>query len=160
LTQSNRIYFPGAGGKLFFRDDVDSASGNVQTAVFYGAPTYTVAQSQFDGTVFINTPLTVDAQGNVFFGFWVTGTNAANLVSGIARIGADGTGKWIAASVAANDAAISKVATNSAPALSPDGAILYVAVNTTFAAGNQTGYLLALNSATLAPTARAPLIDP
>src|SRR5215831_13356853 len=36
LTQGGRVYFPGAGGKLFFRDDVDSASGNPQTAVFYG----------------------------------------------------------------------------------------------------------------------------
>jgi hypothetical protein len=48
------------------------------------------------------------------------------------------------------------VAMNSAPALSADGAILYVAVSN--AQGN--GYLLALDSATLAPVRRVTLMDP
>ena len=37
LTPGNRVYFPGAGGKLFFRDNVDAADGTVQSVVFYGA---------------------------------------------------------------------------------------------------------------------------
>ena len=45
---------------------------------------------------------------------------------------------------------------NSAPALSIDGATLYVAVSN--AAGR--GYLLPLDSATLAPVARVALLDP
>ena len=28
LTQTNRVYMPGAGGKLYYRDDVDAASGS------------------------------------------------------------------------------------------------------------------------------------
>ena len=31
LTTTNRVYAPGAGGKLLYRDDADNASGTVQT---------------------------------------------------------------------------------------------------------------------------------
>ncbi len=54
--------------------------------------------------MFINTPLTADAQGNIFFGFQVTGANPAGLVSGIARVAPDGTGIWVGAAAAAGDA--------------------------------------------------------
>ena len=53
------------------------------------------------------------------------------------------------------------MATNSAPALSPDLGTLYVAVNANPASGTvQGGYLLALDSTTLALRNRALLIDP
>jgi len=161
LTRTNRLYAPGAGGKLLLRDNPDSASGTLQTAVFYGFAAYAAAPATYDAQVFINTPLTTDTAGNVYFGFIATGATPAGLTSGIARIGADGIGSWIAASTAAGDAAIAKVATNSAPALSNDGSTLYVAVNTAPAAGTvQTGYLLALDSTTLAPKSKAVLNDP
>jgi hypothetical protein len=161
LTAGNRVYAPGAGGKLFFRDDADSAAGATATAVFYGADVYAAARAAFDATIIINTPLTVDAQGNVYFGFIATGANPAGLTSGIARIGADGRGVWVGASAASGNPAFAKVATNSAPALSPDLRTLYVAVNTNPAAGvRPTGALLALDSATLATRATASLRDP
>ena len=115
----------------------------------------------YDATVFINTPLTVDAQGNVFFGFKVTGANAAGLVSGIARVDANGNGIWTPASTAAADGTIDKVAMNSAPALSPDAKTLYVAVNTAQVAGQvQAGHLVALDSTTLARKSSVLLLDP
>lgn len=161
LTRGGRVYAPGAGGKLLFRDNVDSASGALQNVVFYGAGVYDDAKAVFDAAVRINTPLTVDSRGNIFFGFIVNGANPANLVSGIARVGADGRGTWVSASAAANDAAIAKVATNSAPALSLDLNTLYVAVNTLPVGGAlSTGYLLALDSTTLATRARVRLTDP
>jgi hypothetical protein len=156
LTPSGRMYAPGAGGKVFYRDNVDSATGTMQTAVFYGMSVYAGAQTELNNTVMISTPITVDADGNAWFGFFVTGTNSAGLSSGVARLAPSGAGIWQAASALANDPAIDRVAMNSAPALSNDGATLYIAVST---AGGR-GYLLALDSATLAPLARVALVDP
>ena len=161
LNAANRLHAPGAGGKLLVRDNADAAMGAVGKLVFYGAAAYDAAPAAFDASVFINTPITIDAAGNVFFGFIVTGPNPAGLTSGIARIGADGAGSWVSATIAAGDAAITKPATNSAPAVSPDQATLYVAVNSAVVAGTvQGGYLLALDSRTLAVKGRVALLDP
>ena len=161
LTVGNRLYAPGAGGKLVMRDDADSPASVPQVAVFYGAGAYSAASSAFDASVFINTPLTVDANGNVFFGFIANAGNPAGLASGVARIDANGVGSWVSAAAAAGDAGIEKMAMNSAPALSADLATLYVAVNTAAVAGRiQTGYLLALDSSTLAVKAKVALLDP
>src|SRR5512139_570237 len=112
----SRVYIPGAGGKLFYRDGVDSATGTMQTAVFYGAGVYTGAKAELDSAVMISTPITLDAAGNAWFGFFVTGTNSAGLVSGGGRVAPDGTGTWRAASVLANDPAMDWVSMNSASA--------------------------------------------
>jgi hypothetical protein len=161
LNANNRLYAPGAGGKLLLRDNADSAQGTIQNAVFYGANFYNAAPATYDANVAINTPLTIDSKGNVFFGFIVTGPTPLNLISGIARIGADGSNTWISAAAAAGDAAIAKPAMNSAPALSPDGSTLYVAVNTAQIPRTiQTGYLLALDSTSLAAKNKTVLIDP
>lgn len=160
LTPQNRVYMPGSGGKIFYRDNPDSTSGTLQTLVFYGASTYSSASANFDSNVFINTPITSDAAGNIFFGFLVNGTNPAGLTSGIARIGADGTGTWVAANVAANQTGAVSTAMNSAPAISNDTKTLYVAVKTIPASGTSVGYLLALDSTTLATKSRVALNDP
>jgi hypothetical protein len=161
LNADNRLYAPGAGGKLLVRDNADAAQGAIQTAVFYGATNYAAASAVFDANICINTPLTIDAQGNVFFGFTATGENPANLVSGLARVGADGVGSWVSAAAIAGDASIAKVAMNSAPALSPDARTLYVALNTARVAGVvQSGYLVALDAATLAVKNKIALLDP
>jgi hypothetical protein len=156
LSTAGRLYAPAGGGKLLLRDAPDAGGAPMRSAVFYGAQAYDAATATYDASVTINTPLTVDAQGNAFFGFEVTGANPAGLVSGIARMGADGGGTWLGASAAGGDPSITEVATNSAPALSTDLRTLYIAVKT----DNGSGYLLALDSQTLAPRATAPLIDP
>jgi len=160
ITATDRMVAPRSGGRLMFRDAVDTVPGAVQTVVFYGDAAYAMAPAVFDNAVRINTPLTPDAAGNVFFGFIVSAANPAGLVSGIARVGADGSGAWIAASAAASDPSIGQVAMNSAPALSPDGSRLYVAVNTPASGTRQTGYLLVLDSTTLAMLGRIALVDP
>jgi hypothetical protein len=161
LTPQGRLYAPGAGGKLLMRPDADSAAGTFAAQLFYGAAAYDANPAAFDSTVFINTPLTADAQGNIFFGFHVTGANPAGLVSGIARVTPNGTGTWVAAATAASDATIQKPAMNCGPALSIDGSTVYIAVNTASTPGvTQGGYLLALDSTTLATRARVALMDP
>ena len=161
LTAANRLYLPGAGGSLLYRDNVDAEAGAIQSVVFYGTEVYNAAKSLYDSTIVINTPITVDAQGNAYFGFIATGANPAGLRSGIARIGADGKGSWIGAETAANDATIGRAAMNAGPALSPDAKTLYAVVTTDVPlTDHPSGYLVALDSASLAPKGRAPLLDP
>ena len=163
LTRSNRVYAAGSGGKVYYRDNADSASSTTQTAVFYGAAVYTQSQAALDASVFINTPITADAAGNIYFGFIANPGNPANLASGVARIGADGTTTWAGATARSGDSTVTKAATNSAPALSSDGKTLYVAVDgdsTGNTNNGYTGYLLALDSSTLALKSKVALIDP
>lgn len=151
-----RLYFPAGGGTIVLRQNPDSATGPEGRLVFYGLANYQANPAGFNSSVYIDTPLTTDASGNVYFGFVVNGTSPlAGLQSGIARISATGQGTWIAVTAAAADPAMTEVPYNCAPALSWDGATLYVAVSN----GN-AGYLVALNSTTLAPVARVLLIDP
>jgi hypothetical protein len=154
LTATNRLYYAGAGGTVYYTDNPD-ATGTPATGhlAFYRIANY---HHNLDSLVYIDTPLTADSAGNIYFGFLVTGPNVLNLESGIARIDAQGNGTWIAAHTAAGDDTITKTAMNSAPALSNDGKLLYVAVKRGQSAG---GYLLALDSTTLAPVAKVPLRD-
>jgi autotransporter-associated beta strand protein len=158
VTPTGRLYFAGAGGTVYYCDSPD-ANGATTTGqlAFYGIGNYTHAG--FDSSVFINTPITADSAGNIYFGFMVTGSNPLNLTSGLARMAPDGTGSWVAASTAANDSGITKVVHNCAPALSNDQSTVYVAVSNGNGTGFGTGYLLALDSTTLATKARANLLD-
>jgi hypothetical protein len=161
LTQANRVYWPGAGGKLFFRDNADAAEGAVQSIAFYGNAAYDAARATYDASVIINTPLTVDSRGNVYFGFVVTGATPLGLASGFARVAADGSATWVAASTAAGNPQIVKPAMNSAPALSNDLSTLYV-VATNFPAPPEHpwGVLMALDAQTLATRSAVTLRDP
>ena len=160
MTPAGRIVAPAAGGRLLVRESADVNAGTDFVA-FMGAAAYAQNPASFNGTVFVDTPITSDAQGNLYFGFAVTGPNPANLSGGIARIGADGSGTWVAASAASGDAAMTKATMNSAPALSLDGRTVYVSVNAPVVPGVvQAGYLLALDSTTLATKAKVALKDP
>ena len=158
LSQGARVYYAGAGGTVYYRDQPDAVTGPTGQIAFYGNALYAANQAAFAAKVMISTPITADLAGNIYFGFMVTGSNPANLSSGIARIAADGTGTWTGAATAAGgDASIVEVAMNCAPALSNDGSTVYFAVSQ----GNATGgYLVAVDSTTLAPMARVRLKDP
>ena len=163
LTAQNRLYYPGSGGLLRFRDTPDQPTGMSGWVSFYGKTAYANAPATFDAAVKISTPLTADAAGNVYFGFTVSGPTPNGLVSGIARMGADGSGTWISAETAAGSAAIIEVQTNSAPAVSADQKTIYVAVSNGLKIGTGTafsGYLLGLDAQTLAPKYRVFLRDP
>lgn len=156
-TATDRVYFAGKGGTIYYRDNPDSANGTVTQIAFFGSMAhYTANQAAYDNNVFIETPLTADAQGNIFFGFRVNGATPTGLQSGIARISANGTvdvaaGIWVSAFNAAGgtDANITTVQQNGAPALSNDGQTLYVVVKE---AGDWVyrGRLVGLNTTTLA----------
>lgn len=160
LDRQGRLYAPESGGRLLQRETPDQAGGTVRRLAFYGDAVHAANAAALDAAVMINTPLTVDEASHVFFGFLAAPGNPAGLSSGFARVAPDGTGLWAAAATLAGDAAITQPAMNAAPALSADQRTLYVVVNTAPSAGLQTGYLLALDSASLAVTGRQALREP
>ena len=164
MRDVQQVAIPDIGGRLITRSAADLATGSVERLTFYGESTYLAATATYDDQVRINTPLTADSNGNVFFGFLVGGTNAANLVNGIARMGGSAaapSGSWVGAGTASGQAAATRPAMNSAPALSPDERTLYVVVRTPATGSTPaTGRLLALDSTTLAVRASVVLVDP
>jgi hypothetical protein len=162
LTPGNRLYFPGGGGTVYYCDTPDTNGPPVIGQIaFFGLTNYLANTNAYLNNVFIDTPITSDRYGDVFFGFQVTGSNPLNLQGGLARIDSNGACNWIAASNAASDVNIVKVAQNCSPALSNDHKTLYVAVNNSdpWATFYNYGYLLALDSRTLAPLAKVLLMD-
>jgi len=159
LRPWNELAIPAAGGTLLLRSHPDAALGTTQPVAFYGLANYQANPSAYDANVMIDTPITSDAQGNLFFGFVVLGSTPVPLESGLARISATGVGSWVSAHAAANDSAIQKVTYNCAPALSPDGSRVYVTVNDQSGSGFGAGYLVALDSHTLATLGRVRLKD-
>ena len=145
LNGANRLYFPGAGGTVYYRDNPDSATvaGAGQLA-FYNMTNYAANRTAFDDNVFINTPITSDNAGNIYFGFQVNNSSAAtlDLQAGLARIDSNGNGSWI--EVGNLVPGMTKVSQNCAPALSADGSTLYIALN-----DGSNGRLVKLNSSNL-----------
>src|SRR5215467_1701215 len=155
LTPGNTLAVAGAGGTVLMREHANRAVGTVQRRVFYGAAQWKAHRSAYDKAVQITTPLTAGPDGSVYFGFSVTGATPAHLSSGIARIDAHGHATWISAAAAARNQAVTAVAWNAAPALSPDGKTVYTAVTTP-----ARGILAGLNATTLKPKYHTVLTDP
>ena len=153
----NQVYVPDFAGRVIVRQTPDLAKGKVTRLIFYGKKNYSANPAIYQQNVQINTPLTTDAAGNLYFGFLILGATPIGLQSGLARIGANGAGTWVAAASISNDSGVTNIAMSCAPALSPDGNTLYVA---TANANFGYGYLVALNSSTLTVINRVRLKDP
>ena len=148
LTPSGALFYQGSGGTVFRVDNPNSPS--VAPVQLSFLPDYSANKAAYDNTVFISTPLTSDSAGNVYFGYEVAGDAPGGLMSGIARIAPNGTTRYTSANVASGvpGATGLRLGTNSAPALSNDGATLYLALN------GSDDYLVAVDSETLAPRFR------
>jgi hypothetical protein len=158
---NNSLFVPDVAGGVLVRSTPDQAMGTVTRPYFYGVNNFQKNPSVYSQNVQINTPLSIDVNGNIYFGFLVLGPTPINLQSGLARIAPDGTGTWVSAAAASGDPQITQVAISCAPALSPDGSLLYVSMdNASLVANGSVGYLLALNSTTLALVNRVLLTDP
>jgi hypothetical protein len=158
-----RLYYAGAGGTIWHVDSPDSNTpGAPVREVFYTTlANYNANAASYNSTIFVNTPITADASGNIYFGFRVQGTAPAPLSttqSGFARIDTNGNGTFVLASAAANDSLIDRDSHNIAPALSNDGGTLYVVAKWS----NDTNYafLLGLDSTTLSLKYRYFMRDP
>src|SRR5579872_5292375 len=161
-ASGTRLYYAGAGGTILYIANPDSATpGTPVRQVFYTTLSdYQTRAASFNSTVFINTPLTADSNGDIFFGFRVQGTAPSPLSTqdGIARIDANGNGTYVLVGTAAADSAVSHDAQNSAPALSNDGTTIYVAAKS--ATNDYYAYLLGLDSTALTTKYRVLLTDP
>ncbi len=157
LAIGNRIYYPGAGGTVFWRDAVDSASPTASGQIaFYGLANYDASRAAYQSSIQISTPLTADVAGNIYFGYRANGSNPLVIRDGFARIAPDGTAIYTSA-LTATSGSHGHTVTNAAPAVSLDGQSIYVAVSG--AQGFGTGKLLKLNSATLATQSSVALKD-
>ena len=148
------LYVPDGSGRVWFRKNPDQAAGTAGYRIFYGQNNFITNPKAFQN-VKIDTPLTTDAAGNLYFGFLVSGSNPLNLKSGLARVATNGFGTWKSAGALSGDSAITEVSISTAPALSLDGTILYVVVD-----NGSYGYLLAVNSTSLALINKVRLKDP
>ena len=153
----DQLFVPDSAGRVLVRKSPDSSTGIAGHLYFYGRNNYQADPQAYEQNVQINTPLTTDVNGNVFFGFLVLGSTPIGLKSGLARITPNGHGSWVSASAISGDPAITKVAMSCAPALSNDGSTLYVAVDSQ---DFGYGYLVALNSTTLQVINHVRLSDP
>jgi hypothetical protein len=155
LTPGTALAVAGGGGTVLMRQHANMTAGAVQRLVFYGAAQWEAHRSAYDKAVQITTPLTAAPDGSVYFGFTVTGATPAHLSSGIARIDAQGHATWITAATAAGNPAITGVAINCAPALSPAGTTVYITVTSP-----TRGILAGLDATTLQPRFHVLLKDP
>ncbi len=164
IAPGGTLYFPGVGGTVYSRSNLDAAGSVTPTQrAFYGIGNYQGNPTAYQQNVFINTPITSDAAGNVYFGYQVMNSAAVGgLQSGLARIDAAGNGTFVpAASLApTGDTSIRKLPNASAPAISPDGSKVYFAITSSTGTGSGNGYLVALNTANMSLAGRVDLVDP
>ncbi len=155
------VVFPAIGGTVLSRATPNGEHGDLDRLAFYGISNYSRNPGAFNTAIQICTPITADASGNIFFGYLSNGESLPGhpdgIPSGLARIGADGVGSFVAASSLAENSGYGRVAMNCAPAVSADGSTVYVAVNRNY---TSDGYLCRANATDLKPLGRVRLIDP
>jgi hypothetical protein len=161
MTPQGRVYFAGAGGTVYYIDNPDSATAPVaHRLAFYGLDNYTANPAAFNSSVWIDTPIMSDANGNIYFGFRVQGQAPAPLNptrSGWARIGADGSGRFVTVDAMTGDPGIFVDSHNVAPAIGNDGRTVYVVGK---GLDPNRAYLVGLDSTTLATKYKVILTDP
>jgi len=73
LPSGTRLYYAGAGGTVYYVEnpDADSPSAPVQQCFYTNLANYSSNAAAFNNAIFINTPLTADTNGEIFFDFRV-----------------------------------------------------------------------------------------
>ena len=146
LTPSATLAVAGAGGTILLRAHANQKTGPVRRIAFYGAAQWKAHKSVYNKAVQISTPLTAGPDGSIYFGFIVNDPTPDHLTNGIARIAPDGHATWISVPKAAGNKRLTIVPFDCAPALSPNGKTVYIAL-----IGVRISMLVGLDAATLKP---------
>ncbi len=122
-----------AGGSVMVRPSADAATSVASRFVFYTTLADYNAHAAAYAPVIINTPITADGAGNLFFGYLVTASVPANLAilgtGGIARVNTiTGATQFMSVEAMGINSNLSGPAMNAAPALSNDGTSIYTAL--------------------------------
>jgi hypothetical protein len=157
-----RLYYAGGGGTIYYIDNIDSDTPGipVRQCFYTNLIDYTNSAAAFNITIFINTPITADTNGVIFFGFRTSQTPPAPFTTtngGFVRVDPAGNATYVFVDAAAADVRITRDSHNCAPALSNDGSTLYVAVKGT---NSNYAYLLGLDSTNLSTKYKVFLRNP
>src|SRR5262249_42300599 len=112
---------PGAGGTILVRNSPDLRKGSPIRQCFLGMNNYNQNPAAFNQAIHICTPLTVDPNGNIYFGYMSTGAALPGypngVPNGLGMLARSGTGSHVSASQLSggND---SKFTMNCTPAIS------------------------------------------
>ena len=74
-----KVIVPAAGGTLLSRTTPNSGHGNLTRIAFYNLNFYKQNPGAFNSAVYINTPVTSDGSGNIYFGYIGTTSRSARL---------------------------------------------------------------------------------
>ncbi|HWD41051.1 MAG TPA: hypothetical protein VG944_19540 [Fimbriimonas sp.] len=162
ITGSNSVAAAAGGGTVMIRANGDGAGSPLTRVCFYsGYANYAADPASF-ANIKICTPLTGDANGDVWFGYAVLGSLPSSVATvlgtgGVARITTGGGVAFRSVSSLGVSSALVRPALNAAPVLSMDGSSVYFAL-VDGSLGNN--FLVKLDSATLAEQAAVHLDDP
>ena len=118
------LCYPGPGGTVYYvqNPDSDTPAAPLQACFYTNMTGYASNAAAYKAAIYIDTPLTPDTNGNIFFGFRVSGCTApapiSSTSSGFARLDSSGNGTWVLTKTAAGDSSIVNDCHNSAPAIS------------------------------------------
>jgi hypothetical protein len=149
----------GRGRHDYYLASVDTPKiAPVQYCFYTDIHTYQANKSILS-VVKINTPLTADNAGNVYFGYEIESTSArfAGMgTGGIAKVNTTtGASQFMTAENMKIDSSITRLAMNAAPTISNDGTSVYIALT-----GSNGGYLGKLSTLNLTTQSSVKLIDP
>lgn len=120
LGPTGKLYFPGNAGSIQVIENPDRMAAKVtpKAYYFYGRDKFNADPSAYRASVTVDTPLSVDRKGNVYFGVMSSGAdnNPAKIASSLVRLSVGGKGTYKAANVVMGRA----------PALSNDEKFIYV----------------------------------
>lgn len=156
LTHDGRLYVPAAGGTVYLRNDPEHFNTPYYRIVFYGGSNFYNNRQLYSDNVKINTPIVTDNRGNAYFGYRTYGATPINLVSGIAKVSTGGGAQYRNVIQITGDPDAARIQTQCAPAVTPDGKLIYFAIQR----NSGGGYLVALNTFSLATVYIRRLYDP